>query len=106
MKEIEPIISNLSDDLEIDLRSKRSWEELKTAVSEYIDYLITHDRNKLMHVLYRVDVSEKLLKTNLQQEEKNAAAIIADMILARQLEKIETRKQFKSDDEIPEDEQW
>jgi len=106
MKEIEPIISKLSDDLEIDLRSKKSWEELKTAISEYIDHFITHDRNKLMHILYRVDVSEKLLKANLQQEEKNAATIIADMIVERQLEKIETRKQFRSGGEIPEDEKW
>jgi len=106
MKEIEPIIANLSDDLEIDLRSKRSWEELKIAVSEYIDYLIANDRNKLMRILYRVDVSEKLLKANLQQEEKNAAAVIADMIVERQLEKIESRKHFKSDDEIPEDQKW
>jgi hypothetical protein len=106
MKEIEPVIANLSDDLEIDLRSKRSWEELKIAIGEYIDYLIVNDRNKLMRILYRVDVSEKLLKANLQQEEKNAASIIADMIVDRQLEKIESRRQFKSNGEISEDEKW
>ena len=106
MKEIEPIISELSDNLEIDLHSKRSIEELKLAVSEYIDHLIANDFNKLMRILYRVDVSEKMLRANLQQQEKNAAAVIADMLVDRQLEKMQTRKKFRADNDIPENEKW
>ena len=99
MKEIEPIISELSDSLEIDLHSKRS-------ISEYIDHLIANDFNKLMRILYRVDVSEKMLRANLQQQEKNAAAVIADMLVDRQLEKMQTRKKFRADNDIPENEKW
>ena len=106
MKEIEPIISELSDNLEIDLHSRRSLEDLKLALSEYINDLIVNDFQKLMRILYRVDVSEKMLKSNLQSQEQNAAGIIADMIVDRQLQKMRTRKQFRSDNDIPENEKW
>jgi hypothetical protein len=106
MKELEPIVSKLSDELEIDLHSKTTLDELRLAVCEYVNYLMANDPNKLMHILYRVDVSEKLLKANLQSEEKDAAAIIADMIVDRQLGKFETRKKFRSGGDIPENEKW
>src|SRR5712691_9043686 len=106
MKEIEPIISELSDNLEIDLHSRRSLEDLKLALSEYINDLIVNDFHKLMRILYRVDVSEKMLRSNLQNQEQNAAGIIADMIVDRQLQKMKTRKQFRSDNDIAENEKW
>jgi len=100
------IVDELSNSLEIDLHEKRSLEELRSALTHHINYLITHDYGKLMHILYRVDVSEKILKANLQDQERDAGSIIADMILERQLQKIETKRQFRSKDDIPDDEKW
>lgn len=106
--EMEPIIlSELSDKLEIDLHAKKSVEELKLALTHYINYLISSDPNKLMHILYRVDVSERTLKANLQNKETDAGTVIAEMIIERQLQKIATKKQFKNNnDDIPENEKW
>ena len=107
MKEMDPImISQLSQSLEIDLHEKKSIEELKIALSYYINDLITHDLNKLMSLLYRVDVSEKVLKENLREQNQEAGLIIAELIIDRQLQKTKTRKQFKSGDDIPENEKW
>jgi len=107
MEKIEPtIIDELSQSLEIDLREKKSIEELKLALSVYINYLIINDLNKLMQILYRVDVPEKTLKTNLQNQENDPGSIIAEMIVERQLEKIKTKKQFRLNTDIPDNEKW
>jgi hypothetical protein len=99
-------ISELSDKLEIDLPEKRSMEELKLLLSGYIDHLISSNPDKLVSILSRVDVSEKMLKANLQAQKENASSVMAQMIIERQLEKIKTRERFKSNDDIPENEKW
>src|SRR6266487_2154453 len=100
------IISQLSQSLEIQLPVKISIAELKMILSGHINYLITNDFNKLLSVLYKVDVSEKLLKMSLQEHPQDAAIVIAEMIIERQLQKIRTREQFKTDNDIPENEKW
>ena len=107
MKELDPImISQLSQSLEINLQEKRSIEELKLILSTYINDLINHDFNKLMRILYRVDVSEKVLKENLQKHKEDAGAIIVGMIIERQLQKMKARERFQSNNDISEDEKW
>lgn len=107
MNQIEPeIISEISSSLEIDLTSKTSNDEIRSALTDHINYLITHDFNKLVTILYRIDISEKLLRRNLETQEKDAAAIIAEMIIERQIEKIKTKRQYKSRDDIGNDEKW
>ncbi len=100
------IISQLSQSLEIQLPVKISIAELKMMLSGHINYLIANDFNKLLSVLYKVDVSEKLLKMSLQEHPQDAATVIAEMIIERQLQKIKTREQFKTDNDIPENEKW
>jgi len=99
-------ISELSDKLEIDLPQKRSMEELKLLLSGYLDHLISNNPDKLVSILSRVDVSEKILKTNLEKQKENASSIMAQMIIDRQMEKVKTREQYKSSGDIPENEKW
>ena len=107
MNEKESIlISELSHNLEIDLAEKRSMEELKLFLSGYISHLISNNPDKLVSILSRVDVSEKLLKANLQNQEENASNIMAEMIIERQMEKIKTRERYRSSDDISDDEKW
>jgi len=107
MNEKESIlISELSHNLEIDLAEKRSMEELKLFLSGYIRHLISNNPDKLVSILSRVDVSEKLLKANLQNQEENASNIMAEMIIERQMEKIKTRERYRSSDDISDDEKW
>ena len=100
------LLSELSNKLEIDLPEKRSLEELKVFLSGYIDHLISKNPDKLVSILSRVDVSEKVLKANLQNQEENASSIMAQMIIERQIEKIKTRERYRSNDDISEDEKW
>lgn len=100
------LVSELSDKLEIDLPEKRSMEELKLLLTGYLNHLMSNNPDKLVSILSRVDVSEKMLKANLQNHEENASSIMAQMIIERQLEKIKTRERYRSNDDIAEDEKW
>ncbi|MBL7778816.1 MAG: hypothetical protein JNK66_11060 [Chitinophagales bacterium] len=59
-----------------------------------IDELIHRDLEKLKWILYRIDVNEKKLHEMLKNSETDAATIIADMVIQRQIEKAESRKKF------------
>jgi hypothetical protein len=91
-------------------------KELGTEISDalfreklaaYIHELINKDFQKLISILYRLDVSEKKLKNLLSQKASDAGFIIADAIIERQVEKIISRKNFNnSNKNISEEEKW
>ena len=85
-----------------------SFFQLQTALSEQINFLITNNFSNLIAVLYRLDISEKKLRKLLANNaDKNAGDIIADLIIERQLQKIELRKTYKfENNQISEDERW
>lgn len=83
-------------------------EMFRQRLVEYINGLITNDFNKLIYVLYRLDISEKKLKQLLAgHQQTDAGLLIANMIIERQLQKIQSRKQYRmQDDGIAEEEKW
>ena len=81
------IDSNLTDDI--------SNHELIQKLTAFINDLILNDFQRLITILYRVDVDEKKLKRILKENTgTDAGEIIATLIIEREIEKIETRKQF------------
>ncbi len=90
------------DAFEIDaqlLPVKSSNEELMAAfrklLIQRIEELAEKNMDKLMWLLYRVDVSERKLHAVLKQTlPAEAATAIADLIIARQIQKINSRQQF------------
>lgn len=86
------------------LKSKELYGRLLERVIAAIEYLIDHDLEKLKWILYRIDVNEKKLQEMLVNSPPGeAASIIAEMILQRQIEKAKTRKAYKSTDQ---EEEW
>jgi len=82
-------------------------EEMKYHLIFYINHLLLHDFDKLVQILYRVDVSENKLKEVLQKNPgTDAAIIIADLLIQRQEEKIKTKEAFKSNNDIPGEDKW
>ena len=90
------------------IKNVESFHELKTIIAENINYLITNNFPKLVSVLYGLDISEDKLRNILADNVgKNAGEMIADLIIERQLQKIESRKGFKNKNgKISEDEKW
>lgn len=83
-------------------------EIFRQKLADYVNHLVNNDFNKLVLILYRLDVSEKKLKQLLATEPAiDAGRLIATLIIERQLEKIKLRKQYSQPaDNIPEDEKW
>ena len=75
---------------------KYSENDLENNLAVYINELIDKDFNKLVNLLYRIDISEQKLKIALQNEDKtiSSSKTIAKLIIERQLQKLEFRKKF------------
>ncbi len=89
--------------------SFNSFAEFRKFIISKINDWIINDFDHLMYMLYRIDVHEDKVRKLMQEHKgENAAEIIADLIIDRQRQKIETRKlfQFKTPADISEDELW
>ena len=109
MAQINPeLIPALRQSLEIELDENISEESLKEKLSFHINKLIQSDFNRLVSVLYRIDISESKLKLLLKEHPgRDAADIIAELIIERQLQKIKSRQEFyRNDKNIKDDEKW
>ena len=89
------------------LQSQNSVDVRKRLIL-LIDQLINSDFHGLVQLLYQIDVHEqrlnKVLKDNLHND---SAPLIADLIIERQLQKIESRKQFSpGKDKGSNEEKW
>jgi hypothetical protein len=107
MSQQKEIIQLLNSELAIDCPETISFEQLKEHLSEYINHLIQTDFQKLVFLLYRIDISEPKLKALLNENrDADAGKIIADMIIERQIQKIKSRRENRRDNIIPDEEKW
>ena len=73
------------------------YAALLKKLTEEIQHLIDFDLNKLWSILYRIDVAEKNVKEVIATTPfTEHAHRIAELIIARQLQKIESRKKYKN----------
>lgn len=92
-----------------ELEKCRSVADLKQELPAYINHLITSDFNKLVQLLYRLDVSETKLKKMLAENAgTDAGLLVSELIIDRQLQKLRTRANFRQPGEnnIGDDEKW
>ena len=103
------ILRSLAGKLEI-ARTGVPDERLRELIETRISDLIANDFNRLVRLLYRLDISEKKLYATLEANKgTDAAVIITALIIEQQVQKAQSRRQenqFKKDDNIPEDEKW
>ena len=98
MKNSKALIAVISK-LEIEERNsveKSAAEHLQMLVN-FIDELIRNDFNRLLSILYRVDISEEKLKRKLAENKDNnvqSAEIIANLLIDREAEKIISREKY------------
>jgi hypothetical protein len=101
------MIPALRQSFNIEIPMDVSPDALKKILAEQINHLILSDFQKLVNILYRVDINEAALKQLLKENpETDAGDIIATLIIERQLQKLKSREQFRTNDTIPDDEKW
>ena len=103
----ERVINEVSKQLGISL-NERDHPFGKQVLADRINELVNTQFQKLVSILYRMDVSETKLKQLLSDNPgTDAGLIIADLMIQRQKEKIRSRQQFsKRDENISDDENW
>ena len=87
------------NDLQIEetISERSSAEQLEVLVT-FIDDLIRNDFNRLLSILYRVDISEEKLKRMLAENKDTqvrSAELIAQLLVEREQEKIISRAKYR-----------
>lgn len=102
----EQVLQEVSNQLEITLH-KTDYSFARQILADRINELINSDFQKLVSILYRIDVRESKLKQLLKANpDTNAGLIIADLMIERQNQKIRARQEYKPDENISDDEKW
>lgn len=85
-----------------------SSDQLLHQLSAEINELILTNFERLIQLLYRIDVSEQRLKQLLKDHpEQDAGLLIAGLILERQAQKKKLMQEFAVNDaDVPEEERW
>ena len=66
--------------------------QIRTWLRVEISYLVSKDHEKLKQVLYRVDVDEDFLLSSLAAQPEEKVDVLTDLILSRQLQKADTKR--------------
>lgn len=92
-------IIQLNFELDEQEPEKVSMENVREKLIEKIEHLLVHDYEKLLWILYRVDVPEKkAIAAMADASEGKPSHALADLIIERQIQKAKTRIQFRSTD--------
>src|SRR5690349_25081726 len=78
---------------EIEIKTEvNTLEQFRIQLVNAIEMLLQKDFPRLIQILYRLDVDEEKLKTQLKNNSgSDTAEVISDMIMTRQLQKLEMR---------------
>lgn len=90
------------------INSAEAFREKRGALVQLINDWILNDFDQLLQWLYRIDISENRIRHLLKtQPGTDAAEMIADLIIERQLEKIKSRELYnRRDSDISDEERW
>ena len=103
----DQVLTELSRELEVSINERDHLFARQLLVNR-INELVNNNFQKLILILYRMDVSEIKLKQLLKDNPgTDAGLIIADLMIERQAAKIKSREQYsKRDENINDDEKW
>jgi hypothetical protein len=106
--EDQSLIEIINNEMDLDLPADMAFEEMRRQLQAIINRLIESDFQKLVNILYSIDVNERKLKYLLQENVgTDAPVIIADLIIERQMEKMKARREYtQQDDDISDEEKW
>jgi hypothetical protein len=92
----EELIQDLNRYYGLELSPRLGEDQLELALAEKFNAMIRDDFSGLVQILYQTDVSENRLRGLLQTNTgEDAGLIIARLVIQRQLQKIETRKEYR-----------
>jgi hypothetical protein len=102
------LVTRLNESLQLSIPSQIGREELLRMLTAYINSILNLNVEKLVSLLYRLDISEKKIRECLAVNAgQDAAPLIAQLIIERQEQKIKSRQQYtRRDQSIDEEDAW
>ena len=93
LKKSQQILQNY---FELDkLSEDDDYQKILDYLTEEVAHLMEYDFERLLYILYRIDVSEQKVKLATAESGLNEAPRkIAELIIQRQIEKVKTRKEY------------
>ncbi len=74
-----------------------NFDELKIYLTEKLTYLLEHKYDKLLNILYKIDVSEEKLGELFSSSNRDSIpTALAELIIERQLQKVKFRQLHKN----------
>ena len=80
-------------------QNNQNYEQLKKDLADYLNDLLVSDYNKLISILYRIDIAQEKAVAELAKNAENVSPgeTLARLIIERQLQKIETRRKYRKE---------
>jgi len=101
------LIKDLNRSYGWELADSLTQQQLEDLLAETLNEWIRSDFNRLVQFLYRIDISEARLRLLLDENTgQDTGQLLTRLVLERQWQKIQTRRQFKPDDAISDEERW
>lgn len=89
----------IAEKLQVESISKeQSFQEQFEGLANYLDHLVATDFNRLISILYRIDVSEDKARKAIVDEAGKISPghTLARLLIERESEKIKFREQYRS----------
>jgi len=97
MEESKELSEAISSRFELTIADNYTLDDLKQALFYRIRELLDKNVERLLSILYRVDLNQKRLDEIFQNNSKEEIAEkIAEAVIERQLQKIKTREYYKN----------
>lgn len=73
-----------------------AYEELFNQIGPHIEKMLSSNQSKFMGILYRIDLSDEQIKKAVNENSSESfSAIITDLIIKRELQKVVIRNFYK-----------
>ncbi|MGI9526773.1 MAG: hypothetical protein ACR2MS_06670 [Weeksellaceae bacterium] len=91
-------LQKVSKDLfHLEMNDDLAYDKQFEAIAKHIEYLIQYDFNQLLHILYRVDVSEEKIKQALSENKnRRSSDVITQLLIDREKQKRAFRARFSN----------
>lgn len=106
--EVNELVTSLQKDWALVTKPLITEDQLIEILALEINRMIRDQFSWLIHLLYRIDISEKKLRALLaENKHADAGKVIAYLIVERQKQKIAFKKSHPpKQDDIPDEERW
>ena len=102
------LVTGINESMQLSIPSTTGREELHHMLTMHINTLLNSGVEKLISLLYRLDINENKIRECLSVNAgQDAAPLIANLIIERQEQKIKSRQQYtRRDQSIDEEDAW